>query len=63
MKKFNFSKAEKIVIKLGSSLVTKDREGLDEKCLSNLIKQIAILNSQQKKVVLVSSGAIAACTL
>tara|TARA_B110000003_G_scaffold186356_1_gene185233 strand:+ start:27936 stop:29081 length:1146 start_codon:yes stop_codon:yes gene_type:complete len=60
MKKFNFSKAEKIVIKLGSSLVTKDREGLDEKCLSNLIKQIAILNSQQKKVVLVSSGAIAA---
>ena len=30
MKKFNFSKAEKIVIKLGSSIVTNDEEGLDE---------------------------------
>ena len=60
MKKFNFSKAEKIVIKLGSSVVTNDEEGLDEKCLSSLIKQISVLSSQNKKVILVSSGAIAA---
>jgi len=60
MKKFNFSKAEKIVIKLGSSIVTNDEEGLDEECLSSLIKQISILSSQHKKVILVSSGAIAA---
>jgi glutamate 5-kinase len=60
MKKFNFSEAEKIVIKLGSSIVTNDGDGLDEKCLSSLIKQISILNSQNKKVILVSSGAIAA---
>jgi len=60
MKKFNFSEAEKIVIKLGSSIVTSDGDGLDEKCLSSLIKQIAILSSQNKKVILVSSGAIAA---
>ena len=60
MKKFNFSKAEKIVIKLGSSIVTNDGEGLDEECLSSLIKQISILSSQNKKVILVSSGAIAA---
>ena len=60
MKKFNFSKAEKIVIKLGSSIVTNDGEGLDEECLSSLIKQISILNSQNKKIILVSSGAIAA---
>ena len=60
MKKFNFSEAKKIVIKLGSSTVTNDGDGLDEKCLSSLIKQISILSSQNKKVILVSSGAIAA---
>ena len=60
MKKFNFSEAEKIVIKLGSSIVTNDGNGLDERCLSSLIKQISILSSQNKKVILVSSGAIAA---
>jgi len=60
MKKFNFSKAEKIVIKLGSSTVTNNGNGLDERCLSSLIRQISILSSQNKKVILVSSGAIAA---
>ena len=33
MKKFNFSEAEKIVIKLGSSIVTDAGNGLDEKWL------------------------------
>ena len=60
MKKFNFSEAEKIVIKLGSSIVTDAGNGLDERCLSSLIKQISILSSQDKKVILVSSGAIVA---
>jgi len=60
MKKFNFSEAEKIVIKLGSSIVTNDGDGLNEKYLSSLIKQISILSAQDKKVILVSSGAIAA---
>jgi len=60
MKKFNFSEAKKIVIKLGSSIVTNDGDGLNEKCLSSLIKQISILSSQNKKIILVSSGAIAA---
>tara|TARA_B110000305_G_C19404080_1_gene621745 strand:+ start:453 stop:1589 length:1137 start_codon:yes stop_codon:yes gene_type:complete len=60
MKKFKFSQAEKIVIKLGSSIVTNDGRDIDEQCLSSLIKQIAILNSHKKQIVLVSSGAIAA---
>jgi glutamate 5-kinase len=60
MKKFNFSEAEKIVIKLGSSIVTNNGNGLDERCLSSLIRQISILSSQNKKIILVSSGAIAA---
>ncbi len=60
MKKFNFSEADKIVIKLGSSIVTNVDDGLDEECLSGLIKQISKLIAQNKKVVLVSSGAVAA---
>jgi glutamate 5-kinase len=60
MKKFNFSEAKKIVIKLGSSIVTNNGEEVDEEYLSDLIKQISILSSQGKKVILVSSGAIAA---
>ena len=60
MKKFNFSEAEKIVIKLGSSIITNDGDGLDEECLASLIKQISVLRSQNKKIILVSSGAIAA---
>ena len=60
MKKFNFSEADKIVIKLGSSIVTNVDDGLDEECLSSLIKQISKLIAQNKKVVLVSSGAVAA---
>ena len=60
MKKFNFSEAEKIVIKLGSSIITNDGDGLDEECLASLIKQISVLKSQNKKIILVSSGAIAA---
>ena len=60
MKKYNFSKAKKIVIKLGSSIVTNNEEGLNEKCLSKLIKQISKLSSNNKQVVLVSSGAVAA---
>ena len=60
MKKYSFSKAEKIVIKLGSSIVTNAGDGLNEECLSNLIKQISKLILENKKVVLVSSGAVAA---
>ena len=60
MKKYSFSKAEKIVIKLGSSIVTNAGDGLNEECLSNLIKKISKLILENKKVVLVSSGAVAA---
>ena len=60
MKKYNFSEAKKIVIKLGSSIVTNNNDGLNEECLSKLIKQISKLSSNNKQVVLVSSGAVAA---
>ena len=51
--------AERIVIKIGSSLVTNQGKGLDQDRLSSIAKQIAYLKSEGKTVVLVSSGAIA----
>lgn len=52
-------KAKRLVIKVGSSLVTNDGKGLDKDSISNWAAQIAQLRAQGKEVVLVSSGAIA----
>ena len=51
--------AQRVVIKIGSSLVTNHGKGLDLARLSSIAKQIAYLKSEGKSVVLVSSGAIA----
>ena len=51
--------AERVVIKIGSSLVTNQGKGLDQDRLSSIAKQIAYLKNEGKTVVLVSSGAIA----
>lgn len=51
--------ARRLVIKVGSSLVTADGRGLDHQALSRWASQIAELSVQGKQVVLVSSGAIA----
>ncbi|AAZ97073.1 glutamate 5-kinase, ProB-related [Thiobacillus denitrificans ATCC 25259] len=51
--------ARRIVVKVGSSLVTADGRGLDHAALSRWAEQIAALAEQGKEVVLVSSGAIA----
>ena len=51
--------AERVVIKIGSSLVTNQGKGLDQERLSSIAKQIAYLKNEGKTVVLVSSGAIA----
>ncbi len=49
----------RIVVKVGSSLVTNQGEGLDLNALGNWARQIAALNGNGFEVVLVSSGAIA----
>jgi glutamate 5-kinase len=49
----------RIVVKVGSSLVTNQGAGLDLKALDNWAQQIASLNGNGYEVVLVSSGAIA----
>ncbi len=51
--------ANRIVIKVGSSLVTNDGQGLDRVAVSHWAAQIASLREQGKEVVLVSSGAVA----
>jgi len=53
------SKCKRIVVKVGSSLVTNQGAGLDLNALSNWARQIAALNLAGNEVVLVSSGAIA----
>ncbi len=51
--------SRRIVIKVGSSLVTNQGQGLDHAALSRWAAQIARLKQMGKEVVLVSSGAIA----
>ena len=51
--------ARRVVVKVGSSLVTNDGRGLDHAALGRWAEQIAHLVEQGKQVVLVSSGAIA----
>ena len=59
MEKYKFSDAKRVVIKVGSSLVTNE-SGLNEDFLSDLIKQIAFIVSQGLEVLVVTSGAVAA---
>ena len=53
------TQSKRIVVKVGSSLVTNQGEGLDRNALTNWAKQIASLRANGCEVVLVSSGAIA----
>ena len=51
--------SSRLVVKVGSSLVTNEGRGLDHAALSRWAAEIAALNKVGKQVVLVSSGAIA----
>src|SRR5258705_7353619 len=51
--------SRRLVVKVGSSLVTNDGRGLDHAAIGRWAAQIAALRGQGKEVVLVSSGAIA----
>jgi glutamate 5-kinase len=51
--------AQRVVIKVGSSLVTNDGKGLDREAIANWAGQIAELIQLGKEVVFVTSGAIA----
>ena len=51
--------ARRLVVKVGSSLVTNQGQGLDRAAIARWARQIAQLRTGAKEVVLVSSGAIA----
>ena len=51
--------ARRVVIKVGSSLVTNEGRGLDRSAIAQWAEQIAALRAAGKQVLLVSSGAIA----
>ena len=51
--------AQRIVVKVGSSLVTNEGKGLDHAALARWAEEIAQLTRLGKQVVLVSSGAVA----
>ncbi|MBT9595072.1 MAG: glutamate 5-kinase, partial [Vitreoscilla sp.] len=51
--------ARRIVVKVGSSLVTNEGRGIDADAIDNWCRQLAALAAQGREVVMVSSGAIA----
>ena len=51
--------ARRIVVKVGSSLVTNEGRGVDAQAVSNWCRQMAVLAGEGREVVMVSSGAIA----
>jgi len=52
--------ARRLVVKVGSALVTNNGEGLAVEALADWARQIAALRAEGREIVLVSSGAIAA---
>ena len=55
----NTQKAKRIVVKVGSSLVTNNGEGLDHAAIGMWAEQMAALLADGREVLMVSSGAIA----
>ncbi len=51
--------AQRVIVKVGSSLVTNEGRGLDHSAIAKWADQIAHLRRMGKQVVLVSSGAVA----
>jgi glutamate 5-kinase len=51
--------ARRVVVKVGSSLVTNDGRGLDEGAIGEWCRQLAALARDGREVIMVSSGAVA----
>ena len=59
MNRNEFSKAKRIVVKIGSSLLTEGGRGLNKPAIADWVKQISDLKHQGKDILLVSSGSVA----
>jgi glutamate 5-kinase len=53
------AEARRLVVKVGSTLVTNDGQGLDSQAIARWAAQVARLRAEGREVLLVSSGAIA----
>jgi glutamate 5-kinase len=51
--------ARRIVVKVGSTLVTNEGRGLDERAIGEWCRQLAALAGEGREVIIVSSGAVA----
>ncbi|MDO8687551.1 MAG: hypothetical protein Q7K41_03060, partial [Dehalococcoidales bacterium] len=51
---------QRIVVKLGTSLLTGGGDRLNEEVMSTLVAQVARLHQQGRELLIVSSGAVAA---
>ena len=56
----NQTSYKRIVIKLGTNMLTAGTDHLDPEVMASMVGQVAALHKQGKEVILVSSGAIAA---
>ncbi len=54
------ARARRVVIKVGSAVLTSSEQGLDHNRIERLVSDITSIMSQGREVILVSSGAIAA---
>ncbi|PKO34185.1 MAG: glutamate 5-kinase [Betaproteobacteria bacterium HGW-Betaproteobacteria-7] len=59
MNKTRLASAKRLVVKVGSALVTNNGAGLDLQAIGDWARQIHAVRQQGKQVVLVSSGAVA----
>ena len=53
------AESKRWVVKIGSSLITNDGQGLNHQAIQSWAEQIAALRSSGKEILLVSSGAVA----
>ena len=58
MQKNSILSSNKIVVKIGSSLLTNSRGGVNKAVLKNVVKDIVWLLKSNKNIIVVSSGAI-----
>ena len=59
MSRSRLASAKRLVVKVGSALVTNNGNGLDLAAIDSWARQIAALREQGREVILVSSGAVA----
>ncbi len=59
MNRSDFSQVKRVVVKIGSSLLTKGGQGLDKVAIAAWVEQMAGLRQQSIDVILVSSGSVA----